>query len=351
MELKAITSSGYKERYTLVANHIMQSWQWGDFRKKLRQTVLRYGFYEGRILKEVFQLTLHPIPFTRYFVGYLPKGPFPDQELVKALTQIGKKFNCAFIKIEPKVILSEGEGSLTNTKGAGSISSSLRSSPKPYFSKHNFIIDLTKSEEELLRSLHPKTRYNINVAKGHRVKIEQRVDPKGFEIFLKLYFDTTKRQGYFGHNENYHRQFFNLFKASKMARILIAFYEPPPKFEKTPLSAWMLVNFKDTLYYPYGGSSPEYKNVMANNLIAWEAIRLGKKLGLSKFDMWGALGPDANPKDSWFGFHKFKAGYGGQLVEYLGTYDLVFNWPIYLAFTFVDKLTPLKVFLLKLLKK
>lgn len=342
MELKAITSSDYKERYTTVANHIMQSWQWGDFRKKLKQTVLRYGFYEGRILKKVFQITLHPIPLTRYFVGYIPKGPFPDKDLAEALKRIGQKYHCAFIKVEPNVLIENSKLKIQN---------SFRPSPKPLFSKHNFIIDLTKSEEELLKSLHPKTRYNISVARKHRVKIERRIDPEAFEIFLKLYFETTKRQGYFGHDENYYRQFFTHFKNSKMARILIAFYNPPPKFEKTPLASWMLVNFKDTLYYPYGGSSPDYKNVMANNLIAWEAIRLGKKLGLLKFDMWGALGPDASPKDSWFGFHRFKAGYGGELVQYLGTFDLVLNWPIYLIFTLIDKLMPLKVFLLKILQK
>ncbi|MDP3758547.1 MAG: peptidoglycan bridge formation glycyltransferase FemA/FemB family protein, partial [Candidatus Daviesbacteria bacterium] len=117
------------------------------------------------------------------------------------------------------------------------------------------------------------------------------------------------------------------------------------------LTAWMLLNFKDILYYPYGGSSKAHPEVMANNLVAWEAIKLGKKLKLKNFDMWGALGPDASPKNPWFGFHKFKQGYGGQLVEYIGTYDLVFNWPAYWMFTIIDRLTPLKIFLLRLLGK
>ena len=130
-----------------------------------------------------------------------------------------------------------------------------------------------------------------------------------------------------------------------MAHILIAY------FENEPLTAWMILNSKDTLYYPYGGSSKTHPEVMTNNLVAWEAIRLGKKLGLKKFDMWGALGPDANQKDPWYGFHKFKQGYGGKLIENIGTYDMVFDWPIYLIFTFIDRLTPLKVFLLKLLGK
>ena len=342
MEVKPITTSGQKLRYSSVIHHIVQTWQWGDFRKKMGQTVLRYGLYQGQTLKEAFQLTLHPIPFTRWFVGYLPKGPFPDEDLAKALKQIGKKFNCAFIKVEPDIEV----GSI-NKK----VSSSFKISPKPLFTKYNFVIDLTKSEEDLLKAAHPKTRYNIGVARKHRVKIEQRVDEEAFEVYLKLYFDTTKRQRYHGHDERYHREFWKQFKASKMARLLIAFYKAPPTFEKVPLAAWMLVNSKDTLYYPYGGSSVEYRQVMANNLLAWEAILLGKKLGLKKLDLWGALGPDANPKDPWFGFHRFKEGYGGKLTEYLGTYDLVFNWPIYILFTIVDRLMPLKVFLLKLLKR
>ena len=193
--------------------------------------------------------------------------------------------------------------------------------------------------------MHPKTRYNIKVAQKHGVKVEERTDDEAFELYLKLYFETTKRQGYHGHNENYHRKVWETLRNADMARFLIATYN------EEPLTAWMLLNFQDTLYYPYGGSSKSHPEVMANNLVAWEAIKLGKNLGLKKFDMWGALGPDADPKDPWYGFHKFKQGYGGKLVEYIGTYDLVLNWPIYWMFTAIDKLLPVKVFLLKLLRR
>jgi lipid II:glycine glycyltransferase (peptidoglycan interpeptide bridge formation enzyme) len=341
MEVRPIITSNQKVKYSDAVTHLMQSWQWGDFRKKMGQTVLRFGMYEGQALKSAFQISLHPIPFTRYFVGYIPKGPFPSEDLAKALKVIGKKYSCAFIKIEPDI---EAAGSRQQATG-------FRKSPKSLFTKFNFVIDLNKSEEELLKDMHPKTRYNIGVAQKHHVRIEQGVSNEDFETYLKLYFETTKRQGYHGHDENYHQEFWKLFKAAKMARILIAYWKVPPTFEKTPLAAWMLVNFKDTLYYPYGGSTTENRQVMANNLLAWEAIRMGKKLGLKTFDMWGALGPDADPNDPWFGFHNFKKGYGGRLVEYMGTYDLVFNWPIYILFTFIDKLMPLKVFLLKLLKR
>ncbi|MDO8577009.1 MAG: peptidoglycan bridge formation glycyltransferase FemA/FemB family protein [Candidatus Daviesbacteria bacterium] len=353
MDLRPI-GDNQKSQYNKLVTHVIESWQWGEFRKSLGIPVLQYGIYQGNKLTTAFQLTLHKIPFINQYVGYLPKGPFPDKQLAEALKIIGRKNNCVFIKIEPDIISSV---TLSETKGItpelyssatpqnDSIDPSFINSPKPLFTKYNFVLDLTKSEEELLKNMHPKTRYNIRVAQKHGVKVEERTDDKALEIYLKLYFETTKRQDYHGHTKDYHRKVWQTLKNANMTRLLIASYE------KEPLTAWMLLNFKDTLYYPYGGSSKAHPEVMANNLVAWEAIKLGKKLKLKKFDMWGALGPDADKSDPWFGFHKFKQGYGGKLVEYMGTYDLVFNWPVYLIFTAIDRLTPLKMFLLKLLGK
>ncbi|MBU1000299.1 peptidoglycan bridge formation glycyltransferase FemA/FemB family protein [Patescibacteria group bacterium] len=321
-----------KSEYNKLVTHIIQSWQWGEFRKSLQIPLLRYGVYRRNKLSKAFQLTLHKIPFTDQYVGYLPKGPSPDKELAKTLKQIGKEKNCAFIKIEPNV-------------KASTVDRNFIISPKPLFTKYNFVLDLTKTEEDILKNMHPKTRYNIKVAQKHNVKVKERTDNEAFEIYLKLYFKTTQRQGYHGHNKDYHRKVWKTLKDAGMARLLIATYD------NQPLTAWMLLNFKDTLYYPYGGSSRAHPKVMANNLVAWEAIKLGQRLKLKKFDMWGALGPNTNSQDPWYGFHRFKQGYGGKLVEYIGTYDLVFNWPVYWIFTLIDKLTPLKVFLLKLLRK
>ncbi len=90
---------------------------------------------------------------------------------------------------------------------------------------------------------------------------------------------------------------------------------------------------------------------MAPTLLAWEAIKLGKKLGLKQFDLWGALGPTDSPNHPWQGFTRFKRGLGGELVEYLGTFDLILNRPIYYSFSLIDRFTSLKFLLLKLIGK
>lgn len=342
MDLRVIEPK-QKNQYNKLVTHVIQSWEWGEFRQKLGLPLLRFGIYENNKLKTVFQLTLHKIPFTKSYVGYLPKGPVPNKELAIALEEVGRKHNCAFIKVEPNVPKKD--------LPLYTISPRFLPSPKPLFTQHNFVLDLTKSEEDLLKNMHQKTRYNIRVAQKHQVKVEERDDDEALEIYLKLYFETTSRQNYHGHDAAYHKLVWKLLKESGMARFLIATYTPPGKKKPVPLTAWMLLNFKDVLYYPYGGSSTEYREVMANNLVAWEAIRLGKRLGCKSFDMWGALGPEPDPKDPFIGFHRFKQGYGGELIEYVGTFDLVFNELLYWGFTYIDKFTTLKIFLLRLLRK
>ncbi|MDO8599865.1 MAG: peptidoglycan bridge formation glycyltransferase FemA/FemB family protein, partial [bacterium] len=239
MDLRRINDK-QKTSYNKLVTHVIQSWEWGEFRKSLGIPVLRYGLYSNGKLKTAFQLTLHHIPYTNQCVGYLPKGPEPDKQLAEALKKIGKEHNCAFIKIEPNI---------EESRVKSQESRNLKKSSKPLFTKYNFVLDLTKSEEELLKNMHPKTRYNIRVAEKHGVKVEDRVDDQAFEIYQKLYFETTLRQGYHGHNKNYHKKVWETLRDAGMARILIA------SFEGQPLTAWMLLNFKDTLYYPYGGSS------------------------------------------------------------------------------------------------
>jgi lipid II:glycine glycyltransferase (peptidoglycan interpeptide bridge formation enzyme) len=100
-------------------------------------------------------------------------------------------------------------------------------------------------------------------------------------------------------------------------------------YDGKTLVTWVVFLFNNVIYYPYGASSSLHREVMASNLMMWEMIRLGKREGCTSFDMWGSLGLNPNPKDPWFGFHRFKQGYGAELVECAGSFDLVINKPLY----------------------
>lgn len=286
-----------------MTNHPLQSPAWGEFRKAMGVDVVStYGWF----------LTFHKIPFTPWTIGYFPKGPKPTQKMIDELLVLGKQKNAIFIQLEPN----------TTTKVK------LQPSHHPLFTKYTFVLDLTKSEEELLSAMHPKTRYNIKVAQKHGVIITE--DNSAFADYLRLTKETTGRQGFYAHNERYHRTMWNILHKAGIAHLFVA------KFNGEILSAWIVFVWGDTVYYPYGASSRKHRDVMAPTLMLWEIAKWAKKKGLKYFDLWGAMGPNPDVNDPWYGFHRFKQGFGPTLIEFAGSFDLVINKPLYTLYTVAD---------------
>ena len=312
-----------KDAYNRTVSHVMQSFEWGEFRKAMGISLVRLGFYEGSTLTQGFQLTFHQIPSTSFTVGYFPKGPALSEKMIAAITDLGKKNNTIFIKIEPNV-LALPQDTIPPWEN-------LAISPKPMFTKYTFLLGLQPEEQVLLANMKEKTRYNIRLAQKKDVTVTEETSQDGFKIYLQLLKETTKRDQFFAHDLHYHQTMWDIMSKAGIAHLLVA------RYQNTPLAAWILFSFNNILYYPYGTSSRQFREVMAPNLMMWEAIRLGKKLGCPYFDMWGALGPNPDQKDPFYGFHRFKEGYGGQLVEFVGSYDLILKPQLYSIYNLADK--------------
>lgn len=296
------------------ATHPLQTWEWGEFRKDWGNEVLKteYGI-----------LTLHKIPLTNFKVAMLIRGRRPTQNTLSALKKIGRQNKVVFIKLEPNetkfVLKNDFQKTIKLLKKAGAVAG------KTLFTPTSFWIDISKPQEELMKSFSSKTRYNIRLAERKGVKVTVDDSDKAFEKYLELTRETVERQGFYAHSEKYHRlmwKHLNQIPSNKhqtpVARLLTA------KYKGEIITAWIVFVWHDFLYYPYGASSTKHKNVMANNLMMWEAIKFGKKMGLKTFDLWG--------REPGKGFTKFKEGYAPKVVEFLGTWDLVINKPAYYIF-------------------
>ena len=311
-----------KDHYNALAKHPVQTWEWGDFQITQGHTVYRLGVFDNTAMLSAYSLSFHRLPKLNYTVGTILRGPAVNADLLSNINKIALENQAIFIKLEPDV---------EKLASPGLNFPSLVISPKVAFYPFTYVIDLTKSEDELLSSMHSKTRYNIKIANRHGVKIEEASTDAGFEIYLKLLFETTRRQGFYLHSQKYHRDLWRILKPTGFPRIFLANYNG------LTLAAFMVFVFQDKLYYPYGASTDTYRQVMAPNLLMWEIIRFGKSLGLKTFDLWGCLGPAVKESDPAFGFHRFKHGYGGRLVEFVGTYDYVVNPNLYPLYNLIDK--------------
>lgn len=315
--------------YEKLPQHPLQSWAWGEFREKTGVATKRLVGFDGNEAVSQLQVTFHQIPKLPYTVGYYPKGIWPDELQLAALRDLGGREKAIFIKMEPDV--STPPKNQADLDGLRQILVSHGCVlGRPLFTQYSFLIDLRQSEEVLLSRMKNKTRYNLRIAEKHGVVVTEDNTDSGFETYLSLLKETTSRQQFYAHSENYHRKMWQTMRAAGIARLLKATYQGEV------LTTWILFHYKDRLYYPYGASSRSHREVMASNLVMWQAIRLGKSLGCTSFDLWGSLGPNPNPKDSWYGFHNFKLGYGGALAEFAGSYDLVINPVLYRLYTIAD---------------
>ncbi|HTK03401.1 MAG TPA: peptidoglycan bridge formation glycyltransferase FemA/FemB family protein [Alphaproteobacteria bacterium] len=308
-----------------LATHPLQTSFWAEFRRAWGNEVLETEF--GII-------TLHKIPFLNYKIGIFEKGPTPTKEMLIDLKKIGKENKLIFIKLEPNVVVGLPNQSLTFEIGR-KLRNLLKENGavpgKTLFTPTTFWIDLRPAEQDILKSFSSKTRYNIRLAIKNGVTVKEDNSPEAFEKYLQLTKETVTRQGFFAHTEKYHRLMWKHLHSSPLtvhrspiAHLMTATYNGEI------ITTWILFVWKNFLYYPYGASTEQHKNVMANNLMMWEAIKFGKKLGLTTFDLWG--------REEGKGFTKFKEGYNPKVIEFLGTWDLVINKPLYEIYKFAEKL-------------
>lgn len=316
-----------------IATHPLQTTYWEDFRKAWGNEVLETPWGILTVHK-IFTLPKlgggGPLSFK---IAIFEKGPAPSQEMLRGLKVIAKKNNIVFIKLEPNVgwEIPNSKFQIPNKSKLVKILKENGAKPgKRFFTPTTFWIDLKKSEEDLLKSFASKTRYNIRLAERKGVKVKEDNSEKAFKRYLELTRETTRRQAFFAHTEKYHTLMWKFLHES-----LIINHKSPiahlftATYKGKIITTWILFEWKNFLYYPYGASTDEHKEVMGSNLMMWEAIKFGRKKGLTTFDLWG--------REEGKGFTKFKEGYNPKVIEFLGTWDLVVNKPIYWIYKIAEQ--------------
>lgn len=307
-----------KKSFDKLAAHPLQSWAWGEFREKTGVAVLRLGRYQKNKLVETAQITIHKVPHLPFSIGYWPKGVVPSKLMVEAVKKELRKRNAIMVKLEPNILAKDGAEKMVGFRGRlGMVPG------RSLFTKWSFWLDLTKSESELLSEMKQKTRYNTRLAEKKGGVIREDNSRAAFEEYWKLTEETTKRQEFYAHTKKYHQLMFETLQPAGIAHLFLA------EHEGKTLATWIVFILNGVMYYPYGASTRDEKNIFASNLLMWEVIKFGKKNGCHLFDMWGSPGPSPRPSDPWAGFHRFKEGYGAKLVEFVGTFDLIINPVVY----------------------
>lgn len=280
--------------------NFLQSNNWKKTKEALGNKCYGVGEY-------FFQTT--KLPYLNKSIGYMPRVDLNKVDFTELINQ-AKKASCVFVTIDPDNLATE-LNSLEFIKRKGlNVDYGL-----PIHLPKTSIIDLSLDENTLLSNMKQKTRYNLKLAQKKGLNVVVSKEDSELETFINLYLETVKRQNYSGRSSKYLREVWNQFKDNVF--ITTAY------FEDKPLVSWFVIAYDNTLTYVYGGSSEEYKNLMAPYLVVWELIKYGKENGYIQLDLFGIKD---NLSD---GYSRFKTGFGGNTVEYAATVDIIIESNLY----------------------
>lgn len=299
--------------------HIVQSHEWAEVKN-------RYGTEAVEAGGVVY--TKHKLPLLKKCYAYCPRVN-PEDVDFKALTNSLKENSCVGLTFDvPNIIKDTEEGK----RAEQLLRKHGRKSKRSEFAKANVLLDISKSEQELFEGMHKKHRYNTRHAMKTGIVVDLAETEKDFDEFFDLFQSTALRQKYFIRPKKYYKDIWDTLHPRGICHILTA------KYNNEALASWMIFIHDGILYYPYGGSEPEQRNLFASNALGWEVIRFGKSHGCELFDMWGAAEDPSDEKDEYYGFTNFKLKFGGELVHYISSYDIIINKPLYSLFTFFNNL-------------
>jgi peptidoglycan pentaglycine glycine transferase (the first glycine) len=306
----------------LPQTHVLQSYEWGEFKSRHGWQPLRLLFLSGGEPVAAASVLLRRLPWGPWAVMYVPKGPvlnYEDSDLVASvlarLEALATEQRAIFVKIDPDV-----EADRTDVREYLG-QRGWRASWEQIQFRNTMLIDLRRAEEELLAAMKGKTRYNVRLASKRGVQ----VDLGGMDnlrLFFEMYATTSVRDEFIIRPLSYYEDAWCNFVSQGRAELLLASYEGQV------LAGLMLFYFGDKAWYMYGASSERHRNLMPNHLLQWEAMRRSKGAGYSFYDMWGA--PDVlDESDPLWGVYRFKEGFGGEFTSYLGAYDFPVSRPLY----------------------
>jgi lipid II:glycine glycyltransferase (peptidoglycan interpeptide bridge formation enzyme) len=307
------------------ADEFLQSDEW----RKFQESVGRRTF---SIFEENFRASIieHKLPMVgKYF--YVPRGPIFNeiQNGMQELVNLAKKNEIGWIRFdaENEEMLESIKNSVKDNNYCSPQKYKIKKAPHDMQPKEVFVIDITKTEEQLLGEMKAKTRYNIRLAEKKCVKIFCDKSEKNIAEFLRLTQVMAKRNGIVVHDESYYMKMLENIP-DDILKLYVA------EYQGKIIAANFVIFYNKTCIYLHGASDDDFRNAMAPHLLQWQQICDAKKAGCARYDFGGiSFG-------KWQGITKFKLGFSPKIstIAFPGSYDIIINQKKYWLYRTIQKI-------------
>lgn len=335
--MRILETKSDEEEYTrfLESNercNFQQSLEWAKVKTSWKREVILAEDSSKKIIGSLM-VWIRKIPIFGNIM-YSARGPVCDIhniEVLKQLTEgaklLAKKYNAIVLRIEPDIKSDDTSFRNIMLELGYSIKDDAKNFREEIQPRYVFRLDTKdKTEDEIFKNFHSKTRYNIRLAtkKGVTIKDGTKEDLKDFH---KIMVTTGIRDGFITRPLEYFERMYDCLGPEHM-KILMAYYDGKP------ISGVIPIMYGNKTWYLYGASSNEHRNLMPNYLLQWEMIKIAISRKSDIYDLRGVPGIADNSN----GLFRFKKGFGAEYTEFIGEVYIPFKPLTYKMYKISEKI-------------
>lgn len=296
--------------------NFLQSWDFYEFHKSRGNEIVRRIAVKDDKIIAAYAGVIENAKRGRYLA--IAGGPimdWKDKPLVKAIFEDiyaeAKKHRCVFARVRPQLERSEFAYKIFRENG-------LKVAPTFLSVEYAAILDLHKSEEEIIKGMHRRIRYAVNNARNKGFTIEKSQDPKDIHEFYQIQLQTARRQNFVSFSEDYLTKQFAAFAKNNEAVLYTA------KYEGQILAQNFMIFYGNEASYHYAVSTELGTKLSGSPILHVEAMRDARKRHIYRYNLWGIVGENEK-NHRFYGVSFFKRGFGGEELKYLPAHDLIIS--------------------------
>jgi lipid II:glycine glycyltransferase (peptidoglycan interpeptide bridge formation enzyme) len=322
-----------KQWENFAGNHananFLQSYNWGLFHQKLNKKFFPLAMFDKNDQQIACAMVIkEEAKRGDYFT--IAGGPLLDWQgsqakdiftsLTAYLKTLAKKENCVFIRIRPQADDTPRIRSLFTQAG-------LKKAPMHLTADLTLRLNLSLSDEEILKQMRKNTRYEIR--KGLREGITTKIitDPNFMDEFYKYQLYLAKKHQFVPFEHDFLKLQFETFLTDNQVAFVNSYQDDQL------LASAFIIFYQDEAVYHYGVSTPANEKLPGSYVTQWRAIQEARSRGCKIYNFWG-VSPLDRPDHRFAGVSLFKRGFGGEEVQHLPAHDLAVSKFYFLTNTF-----------------
>ncbi len=330
MTIEIITAENRTKWDEFVTNHpeanFLQSWDFYEFyRSRGNQVVRRLALSDGKILA-AYAGVIEDAKRGRYLA--IAGGPILDWEnrelvnlIFRDMREQGQRHKCVFVRVRPQLELSERSLRLMRDLG-------LRRAPMYLSVEFAGILNLEKTDDELLKNMRQRLRRALRKAEKNHIEVEKSTNPNDIHEFYQIELQTAGRHRFVAFSEDFLTKQFAAFAPHGEAVLYTA------KYQGEILAQNFMIFYGNEASYHYGVSSELGTKLSGAPLLHLTAMRDARERGIKRYNFWGIV-EETEIHHRFYGVSCFKRGFGVEELKYTPAHDFILrklpyllNWTV-----------------------